>query len=99
MLHTLQEGTDATFVPQQLLHCAIPAPRCADVPIVFVGVSGSTCVKRTAKYYSTGCPEELFAHESAKNNADLLAQVMRVPFRQASRDINCSVNRSSTFGD
>ncbi len=36
-------------------------------------------MRRHVKYCSTGCPEELFARESAKD-ADLLAQVMRVLF-------------------
>ncbi len=37
VLHTHKEGTDATSVPQQLFSCAIPAPRCGNVPIFFLG--------------------------------------------------------------
>ena len=42
VLHTHKEGTDATSVPQQLFYCAIPAPRCGNVPKLFFGVSGSS---------------------------------------------------------
>ena len=33
----LLEVVSATYVPQYLLHCTIPAPRCADLPLIFSG--------------------------------------------------------------